>query len=708
MPHAHHTLCAQLIADSSAMTEIPAYTNLEDIIEAVAWNAKSQATQRKILAAKAYLAQPQGANATEKRKHISSHLVQYFTKVAEDAQFRLLLRVFRITGEHADAAVREDRALAAISAWAGAAPPRGQAFRPIQDLSTAVRADLANKLGLPPAAEEVAAAITGLLEYMVQPEEAALDEAAAAPPADFWQQEALLLEAPADAPAHPGEPGHAPALLGLPPPPAVDAGQPHAQPGNDAPPPGASAAQAAAAAGAGHEYDVLMAHRSGAPALAVTRSQGPSRMTTVLRKLSAEGSISQGLLLQLVVAVADCNEPAGVGTCTATRDFLFDAEQRVGNGGGPTLASDKASTVWSDPNMLVQGSGSEATPARTLLSAVCAAGSFSPDIQLPGGSAARCLIIDAATLDRVHTVSELNDMGHGCDRAMCDLCQRLFDLVDNSPTTRQLLRPGMDQSYRLYAEAFRGHDRAVIRSGVEAIVSRARQLAGATSRTRRDRLIIVPLLLVLSRDAVDTTIWLRVQSAARSRGVVEPEAARIVWQAWLAQFVGSAELPLFFDKSAVADWVSLVPNRTLDHAESRRPTQPAQPQAASAAGPTAQDARRVLAYVPSAIAAQQPDRAPAAKGGSGRARPTAYSCSVCGMQNHHTVDCFKLQDSRTTEEELRAKFQYHQFRLQHLGIPRFVPSKSARDPPAPSVDDSWDDFARRAAGRKAAKRKRAE
>ena len=156
MPHAHNTLCAQLVADDSSMMEIPAYTNLEDILEAVAWNAKSQATQRKNLAVKAYLSQPQGANAEEKRKHISSHLAQYFTRVAEDAQFRLLLRVFRVTGEHADAAVREDKALAAIRSWAGAAPPQGVAFRPVHELSAAIRIDLASRLGLPPGIEEVA------------------------------------------------------------------------------------------------------------------------------------------------------------------------------------------------------------------------------------------------------------------------------------------------------------------------------------------------------------------------------------------------------------------------------------------------------------------------------------------------------------------------------------------------------------------------
>jgi len=692
------------------MMEIPAYTNLEDILEAVAWNAKSQATQRKNLAVKAYLSQPQGANAEEKRKHISSHLAQYFTRVAEDAQFRLLLRVFRVTGEHADAAVREDKALAAIRSWAGAAPPQGVAFRPVHELSAAIRIDLASRLGLPPGIEEVATAISDLLEYMVQPVGAPPIEEAAEPPPDFWQQAALLLEAPAQPPAHGVNQAIVPPPLGLPPPPPAAIGDVQPQPSGDAPLP--VAVQAAAAAEGGHEYryDVLMTHREGAPALAVIRSQGPSRMTTVLRKLSAEGSISQGLLLQLVIAVADCNEPAGVGTCTATRDFLFDAAQRVGIGSGPTLATDKPSTIWSDHNMLIQGSGSEATSARTLLSAICAAGSFSPDVMLPGGSAARCLIIDAAVLDSVHTVGELNDMGYGCDRAMCDLCQKLFNLVDNSRATRQLIRPGMDESYRLYSEAYRGHDRAVIRSGVEAVVSRAKQLAGVTSRTRRDRLIIVPLLLIISREAVDTAIWLRVQSAARSRGVAEPEAARIIWQAWLAQFAGSAELPLFFDKSATADWVSLIPTRTPEHAGASWPAQarPSQPKAASAAGPISPDIRHAPSSASSASATHQLGRPLTARGGGSSAQPAGYSCSVCGMQNHHTVDCFKLQDSKTTEGELRAKFQYHQFRLQHLGIPRFVPSKSARDPPAPSVDDNWDDFARRAAGRKAAKRKRTE
>jgi len=693
MPHAHYTLCAQLIEDDAALLQIPANTSLEEILAAVAWNAKSQATQRKTLAAMTYLSQPQGANATEKRKHISTHLAQYFEKIAEDSNFRLLLRVFRITGEDPDAAAREDLALAALKAWTGSAPAQGEAFKPIEDLSPAIRADLAARLGLQPDVEAITGALTDLLGYMDQPEAPAAGAEAPAP--DFWKHAALLLQPLAPAHEQEGAAGGAP----------------------DHPAPAAAAAggapdhhMPAAPASGGLEHEVLMSHKSGAPALAVTQTHPVSRMTTVLRKLSREGSISHTLMLQLVVAVADCNEPAGVGTYTATRDFLFDAAQRVGHGGAPLPTADKAAFIWSDHNMEVQGSGTDAVDAKTLLAAVCAPGSFNPDLQLAGGSAARCLIIDAQALSDVQAVGELHDMGHGCDRAICDLCQKLFSLVDNSSATRQLIRPGMDESYRLFSDAYHSHDRAVIRSGVEAVVSRARQLSSVTSKTRRDRLLIIPLLLIISREAVDSTIWLRVQNVARGRGVPEAAAANIVWQNWLATFVGSAELPLFFDKAAVADWVSLIPNHLAGAAEQ----QPLRPAAASASGPSSPTQRP--GHPPSRGATRrsrvpqpaQPSGAQSASPRAPAAQSTAYSCAVCGMNNHHTVDCFKLQDGKTTEAELRARFHFHQFRIHQLGVARFVPLQSARDPPPPAVDDNWDEFARRAAGRRAPKRKRAE
>ncbi len=679
MEHPHRQLCKKLLEDPEGHFHVPDYTSLDDIIAATAHNAHSTATQRQQIAKRALLFKPAGADAAAKRKSVAQHIAKYYTTLSEDPLFGPLRRLFVHTGEDKDADIREEAAIAALNAWLGKGPEIGSAFKKLEAIPGAAQ-KLRVDLQTGDAEDQPHTLLNQLLDYLLAGREPEPAQAPADLPADFFAKDAKLLLQAGVAAAAPN-----------PPPAAAAAASPPEQP--------------PAAAGAGEpRYTVIARHPDATPALAVANASSHSRTTIILQRICEAGNTDRKLLLQLVTAIADAGEPSGVGTCTPARDFLFDASQKVG--GVPyTAQQDKEPpTVWDDPFFRIRDEQDEHTGrARDLLTAFCMQESFDPNASVNGQSCSRCLVIDAQALDRFDAIGGLHEMGHGGARAVAHICRDMLGLTDTSVRHRQPLRPGMDTTYQLYDTAFSGNTRAVIRSSVEAAIDKATQLARITSKSRRDRLLIAPLGLLMSRSHIDAQVWPVAQNLAQRRWCPEEDAANAVWQTWMARLVGSATLPLFVRRGQMTEWTEHIGVRsTQPHRPSARAADLPLPEPPSVSAPAGRQQPAGPAPLPAAQTAH---------GDSARTDhiPTAYACQRCGKGNHHLADCYELRGKHATEAWLRSQFDFNVHRLAQ-GFPAFPAALTGRFKLPPDIDSSWDTFARRVAAntKKSKKRGRGE
>mgnify|MGYP005990862899 CR=1 FL=1 len=429
-----------------------------------------------------------------------------------------------------------------------------------------------------------------------------------------------------------------------------------------------------AAQDAKQAFQVIARHDAQEPAIVIKGAAATSRTTAIMSRLCQHGTVSRKLLLQLVLSIAETNEPSGVVTSIPGRDFLFDHSQKVHRAGGVYTgpAERNRTTVWNLREFRITET-SLGNPtnckAKLLLSALCARGSFDPNLQLGEGDAGKCLIIDAAALDGVATINGFSSIARGAQSAVAHMCKELFACVDIAEDKRIQTGGTSDRTFLLSRAAFDKACRADIRSGIEDVVENACEMAHMTSISHRDRLVAVPLVMMMSRGAMDYVVGPEAEDLATTRGMTAEDGQNFVWRRWLQDFVTQGEVSLFVDDTTVESWLGEIPvlaPRVVAEAAYWPPP------------PFGHAAAHGAVTSASYPAAQQEHR-----------------CTNCGKLSHHAADCYYLTKPDVTEETIRQAFNRNKA-YAASGAPPQV-AKPGTEALPKNIDTRFEVFAKRVA-----------
>ncbi len=496
----------------------------------------------------------------------------------------------------------------------------------------------------------------------------------------FWAEQAdlLLVDNPheqAIQPPHPaagaavdGQEGmHNQPIQGLPlppppPPPAADLGE---VPG------GAAAAM----------HHVIASHADGAPALAVAAEARSLRTTQILHSICESGSVTRRLLLGLIAAIADAGEPANVGTSSAPlRQFLFDDANLAVAGAGVAqfqTPAEQSAFVWLDPQYEFRAwRGPKAIAASSTPTAFYSELSFQADVPVGQSDAGRCLILNAAAMERYTHVCNWNQLPDNGILAICHLAKDIMELPRSSVRHNRTLMGIFSDAYELPDAAFTHLSTKDIKKALISAISNVTQAAQVTSRSRRSRLVGFGISLLMAAQNVATETWPAVERALppHTQGDACHQAAEdTVWQAWAAAFVCEGRLGVRTDQTELNRTVALALMKALASTTQQPLLQ----------APTAEPASGQAGRTQPAI-------------GLGISTSPHYACVYCGKNNHHLADCAKLAGAVKSGRPkwLQGQFELHRMRLANgmetfRGAPKGAPALPS------GVDDSFDVFARR-------------